>query len=53
MVWDLFIVMSSNRNLPKVGDGSKLSNATTGNVIVSRFIVPVATIRNMDFVMID
>ena len=50
--WYLFSVVSGNRYLPRGGNGNALCITSTGNIFVTRWVIPLVTIALLDFVMI-
>ena len=51
--WYLFRVMTGNRYLPRGSNENALFMTSTGNVSVSRWLITLATIPLLDFVMIQ
>ena len=50
--WYLFRVVSGNRYLPRGSNENALYITCTGNVSVSRWVIPLVTLPLLDFVMI-
>ena len=50
--WYLFRVVSGNRYLPRGSNDNALYITTTGNISISRWLIPLVTIPFLNFVMI-
>ena len=46
--WYLFSVVSGNRYLPRGSNGNALCITSTGNIFVTRYVLPLVTITIMD-----
>ena len=51
--WYLIKVVSTNRYLPRGSNENKLCITSTGNVFVTRWVIPLETIPLLDFVIIQ